>query len=94
MKARVLPNVTNRGQRQLSFFRSFDFDELVIVLFTSDYAVWRSVRLPSAIAEARSKWIEHVHGYRLVTDDALLAEAIDITAAVRAAAAAPPEGAP
>jgi hypothetical protein len=92
VKARVLPNLTNRGQRQLSFFRSFDFDELVIVLFTADYAVWRSVRLPSATAEARSRWIEHVHGYRLVADDALLAEAIDITAAVQAAAVTPRTG--
>jgi|GraSoiStandDraft_41_1057321.scaffolds.fasta_scaffold513667_2 hypothetical protein len=44
-------------------------------------------RLSAAIAEARSTWVEHVHGYRLLADDSFLAEGIDITPLVQAAAA-------
>jgi hypothetical protein len=35
-----------RGERQLSTFRSWDFDAAVIVLFGDDCVVWKAARVP------------------------------------------------
>jgi hypothetical protein len=43
----------------------------------------------AALAQARSRWVEHVHAYRLLADDALLAGGLDITPALLAAASVP-----
>jgi hypothetical protein len=45
VKARVVPNPKAPGERQLSVFRSWEFDAAVIVLFDDEFRVWRAVRL-------------------------------------------------
>ncbi len=46
VKARVVYNPRNAGQRQLSPFRSFDFDDAVIVLFNGEYGIRQAAQLP------------------------------------------------
>jgi hypothetical protein len=50
VKARVVTNPRTQGERQLSVFRSWDFDAVVIVLFDDGFGVWRAVRVPVAVA--------------------------------------------
>ncbi|TAK21302.1 MAG: hypothetical protein EPO26_15340 [Chloroflexota bacterium] len=86
VKARLPRNLTSRAELQLPYIRSFDFDDLVIVLFTADYKVHRCVRVTSEIARDHSTLYSHVNGYRLFADDNLLEKGDDITEAVRTAA--------
>src|SRR5438093_1508042 len=46
VKARVVVDAHNAGQRELSVIRSFDFDILVALLFHDDFRVWRACSLP------------------------------------------------
>lgn len=85
VKSRVVNDVRNVGQRELSPFRSFEFDDLVVVLFGADYTVWKAVRLPMDIAKQRSSYDKHVNGYVLTATDRLLAGGEDLTAQLRAA---------
>lgn len=87
VKSRVVTTVRNAGQRDLSPFRSFDFDDLVIVLFASDYTVWKAARLPAAMAQQRSTFDRHVNGHVMVATDRLLSEpgVEDLTERLRAA---------
>jgi hypothetical protein len=73
VKARVVSDPPSRSQRQLSPFRSFDFDSAVIVLLAdSDYAVWRAVEVPKAVVEQLSTFRAHVNGHVLhATSDVL-----------------------
>src|SRR5438874_8853145 len=41
VKARVVPNPSNPGERQLSAFRSWDFDAAVVVLFDDGFRIWK-----------------------------------------------------
>jgi len=85
VKARVMTSANARGERQLSVFRSWDFDALVIVLFADDFRVWRATRLPTDLLEHQSRFIEHVRGYRVIATDALLDRGEDWTERLRAA---------
>jgi hypothetical protein len=74
------------GERQLSPFRSFEFDEVAIALFDDDYRVWRAVRLPAKVAEERSTYRSHVNGHILFAKDQLLDDPLanDITSELQA----------
>lgn len=87
VKSRVIAAPKNLGQRQLGVIRSFDFDDLVIVLFAADYSVWKAVRLPAEMARQRSTYRKHVNGNVLFATDPLLADAAveDLTERLRAA---------
>jgi hypothetical protein len=89
VKSRVVPAPSNAGQRQLSPFRSFDFDDLVIVLFAADYSVWRAILLPATVAEQAATYSAHVNGHVLFATDALLKDrqAVDLTEKLRAVTA-------
>ncbi len=86
VKSRVIAAPKNLGQRQLGVIRSFDFDDLAIVLFASDYSVWKAVLLPAEMARQRSTYRQHVNGHVLFATDPLLAEvgAEDLTERLRA----------
>lgn len=88
VKSRVITNPRALGERQLSPFRSFAFDEVAIVLFDDDYWLWRAVRIPVAVAQERSTFRSHVNGHVLFAKDQLLEDpqAIDITDELRAVA--------
>jgi hypothetical protein len=78
VKARVVPNPNDPGQRQLSVFRSLDFDELAIVLFNGDLGIWRTVLLPVGVLTGLMRRNEYVNGERLMATDRLLADVDDL----------------
>jgi hypothetical protein len=86
VKARVVTDPKKRGERQLSFFRSWDFDAAIIVLFGDDFTVWKAARLPVEIVEEVAKHVSHVSGWRVIATDALLARGEDWTERLRDAA--------
>jgi hypothetical protein len=91
VKSRLVSDPLNRGQRQLSAIRSFDFEDLAIVLFDSDFAVITAVLIPAELAKSNSAYRAHVNGFTLFATDALLhhPDAVDITESVRATADGP-----
>jgi hypothetical protein len=86
VKARVVPNARTAGQRQLSVFRSWDFDAAVIVLFDDEFRVWRAAKLPVETLGEVARFVGHVSGYRVMANDALLDRGEDWTERLRQAA--------
>jgi len=87
VKCRVVSDPPKAGDRQLSVFRSFDFDDLVIVLFARDYSIWRAVQIPVAAVKAASRHRAHVNGHVLMATDLMLSSSsTDLTDALRAVA--------
>lgn len=89
VKSRVVSSPSRSGQFQLSPFRSFDFDEAVIVLFRdADYTVATAVRLPREVLEEVAVFNRHVNGHIVHARPGLLSHpsAIDVTDLLRAAA--------
>jgi hypothetical protein len=71
VKCRVVQE-GKRGQRQLSPFRTWDFDRAVIVLFDDNYGIQRCVALPRAVVEEHATYRSHVNGHVVRATDALL----------------------
>lgn len=86
IKARVLSCPEKAGERQLSSFRTWEFDDAVIVLFDRHYGIRRATRIKVAELEAAAKKDEWVSGYRVIARDALLDRGRDITEELRKAA--------
>lgn len=86
VKARVVTNPASAGERQLSVFRSWDFDAAVIVLFDDEFRVWRAARLPVETLRDRARFVEHVRGHRILARDELLDAGEDWTELLRVAA--------
>ena len=78
VKARVI--TPENPSRQLSPIRSWDFDELVIVLFDDYFDLTHAVFLEQAVAKAASTWNEHVKGWRLFATGTLMTAGTDRTA--------------
>ncbi len=55
VKCRVLDETRKNPRRKLSPFKSFDFDDAVIVLLNSDYTVHRGVLVPVAVVKRVAK---------------------------------------
>ncbi len=93
VKCRVVGESPKIGERQLSPFRSFDFDYLVIVLFAPDYSVRRAVQIPVDTVKALSRHRSHVNGHVLMATDSVLSgpDCLDITEAMRASAQRAPQ---
>lgn len=72
VKSRVVTDPSKRSERQLSPFRSWDCDAVVVVLFDEQFAVRRMTRLPTEVVEAASRWQEHVRGHIVFATDELL----------------------
>jgi len=87
VKSRVIASPKSVGQRQLGVIRTFDFDDLAIVLFTADYSVWKAVLLPAEMAHQRSIYRKYVNGRVLFATDPLMGEpgVEDLTERLRAA---------
>ena len=86
VKSRVVSTPVRSGQLQLSPFRSFDFDEAVIVLFEdTDYSVRKAVRVPRAAVEGAATYNSHVNGYIVHARPEMLsaAGALDVTGELR-----------
>jgi hypothetical protein len=72
VKARIVTNRHKRGERQLSVFRSWDFDAAVVVLFDDDFRVWRAARLPTEVVRSAGHYREYVRGNVVFATDELL----------------------
>lgn len=81
-----MANPQTHGDRQLSVFRSWDFDAAVIVLFDDGFRVWRAARLPVGAFRAAARFVEHVSGYRVFATDDVLDRGEDWTERLRKAA--------
>lgn len=66
--------------RQLSPFRSWDFDFAVVVLFAADYSIHRATELPvDVVRAAQLEKNAHVNGWIVHARDALLNQGRDLT---------------
>jgi hypothetical protein len=72
VKARIVSDPRNAGQRQLSAFRSFTFDAAVIVLFDDACTVWKAMYVPRDVVAERARESVHVRGHVLYARDDLL----------------------
>jgi hypothetical protein len=79
VKARVVRHPAKAGERQLSPFRSFDFDTALVLLFDARYSVRRAVTLPAAVVFEHSRMSTHVNGRILIARDSVLALGADET---------------
>ena len=73
VKCRVVTDPVRRSERQLSPFRSWDCESVVIVLFDEWFAVRRMTRLPADVVKESARWQEHVRGWIVFATDELLA---------------------
>ena len=87
VKARILSDPERPGERQLSSFRSWDFDDAVIVLFDRSYDVRQATRIEVAELQAASRDDGWVSGKRVIANQALLDRGRDITEKLREASA-------
>ncbi len=78
VKARVLRNDV-AGERLLSPFRSFDFDQALVLLFDVAYRVKRATLLPADLIRDNSAEDLHSNARRFVARDAVLALGVDVT---------------
>lgn len=81
VKCRVTDPTKTNHRRQLSPFRTWDFDRVVIVLFDEDYGVYRCVAIPRDVVRSHATYRKHVNGDVVRASDGLLAhsEAKDLT---------------
>jgi hypothetical protein len=87
VKARIVTDPHSKGQRQLSVFRSWKFDGLVIVLFDDSCRVSRATFLEHGDArKAKRYWSSHVNGDVLYATDEMLDLGEDWTGDLRRAA--------
>lgn len=92
VKARRL-RCNSSGERQLSVIRGLPdakFDTLAAVLFDKNFDVHRAALIPHSVVLARSTYIAHVNGWRLMLDDNMwsIPGVQDVTLHLRSAAAA------
>lgn len=87
VKARIVTNPKDKGQRQLSVFRSWQFDALVVVLFDDACRVWRGACFERRdMRKAKRYRSAHVNGDVLYATDEMLDLGEDWTDDLRRAA--------
>jgi hypothetical protein len=88
VKARVLADAAFNRSVQLSFVRSWTFDQLAVVFFRSDYSVGRAVLLPTQVVRDSARRAAYVSGDKVVITSELLRQGVDVTVRLVAVAAA------
>jgi len=73
--------------RQLSPFRTVDFDELLVILFDTTYEVTRAALLTNEQVMRLARWQPHMNGRVLIARDAVLALGTDVRRRLRPARA-------
>jgi Family of unknown function (DUF6998) len=86
VKARVTSDIAKRGERQLSSFRSWDFDAALIVLFDEQLKVRRATWITVAEVEAAARDDPYVSASRVIASDSFMERGTDWTARLREAA--------
>ena len=72
VKARLVRDEKKRSERLLSVFRSFDFDDCLVLLFDEKYEVRKAVLLAAKVVAERARMSKHVNGHLLFATDAIL----------------------
>jgi len=83
VKARLVDDPRNNGQRLLSVFRSWGFDLGVIVLFDDDFKVWKASIVPVETMRQRTYPSKQLGGDLLYAKDDLMKLGEDITEALQ-----------
>lgn len=78
VKARLVRDVKKRSERLLSVFRSFDFDDCLVLLFNEKYEVSKAVLLSAKDVEEQARRSKHVNGWLLFATDAVLQRGKDV----------------
>jgi hypothetical protein len=86
VKARVVLNLKNKGERQVSAFRSWDFDSVMFVLFDGIYQVRAAALLPRQTVETRSSHVAYTSSDRVFATVDLLGLGEDWADRLRAVA--------
>jgi hypothetical protein len=73
VKARVVTDIENPGQRQVSAFRSWSFEAVMFVLFDPMYAVRQAALVPVHVVRERARRVDFTASDRVLAGDALLA---------------------
>jgi hypothetical protein len=84
VKARLVDNMTIRSKRQLSPFRSWEFESAVLVLFDQNYMVRRAASVPVTAVKESARWQQHINGHVVFATDELLDRGEDWTAKLQA----------
>jgi hypothetical protein len=79
VKARVVTDPANAGQRQVSAFRSWDCESVMFVLFDPIYQVRAAALVPVTIVREQSSHVEFTASDRVFATDAMLALGEDWT---------------
>lgn len=79
IKARIVRGRSNRGETQLSAFRSFDFDHALVLMFDQTYTVTTATIIPAETIRAAGRRSGHVNASVVMASPALLASGTDIT---------------
>lgn len=90
VKCRVVDVTRKNHGRQLSPFRTWDFDQAVVVLFDETYGIHKCVAFPPDVLKEHGKYRPHVNGHVVQATDALMAHPAgeDLTEALRGVSAA------
>lgn len=79
VKARVVTDPTNAGQRQVSAFRSWDCESVMFVLFDPTFRVRSAALVPAELVREHAKHVEFTASDRVFASDAMLALGEDWT---------------
>lgn len=79
VKARFVTDPIRAGQRQLSAFRSFEFDSLVVVFLDDRTPVSRASCIPREVVEHGAVADDYVSAKRVIASDALMEAGEDWT---------------
>jgi hypothetical protein len=85
VKARVVTDPNNAGQRQVSAFRSWDCESVMFVLFDPMYGVRSAALVPAEIVREHSTHVDFTASDRVFATDAMLALGEDWTGRLQAA---------
>jgi hypothetical protein len=73
VKARVVTDPANAGQRQVSAFRSWDFESVMFVLFDPMYRVRAAALVPAQLVREQATHVEFTASDRVFASEAMLA---------------------
>ena len=79
VKARVVTDPANAGQRQVSAFRSWDCESVMFVLFDPMYRVRSAALVPAELVREHATHVEFTASDRVFASDAMLALGEDWT---------------
>ncbi len=83
VKSRVVRGNAKRAETQLSPFRSFEFDNALILLFDVSYAVVSATIVAADLIRSAGRQSSHVNGLIVRATSSLLSSGLDVSARFR-----------